>query len=501
MSTNKLTVRLGRVKGFPSTPFFEGDERQELQSALSRDLQLHNAHVVMLAEQGIISLEIARAILGGLLNLEREGIGALDLDPSLGLYLSTEKYLNERIGPDVAGGMHTGRSRNDLEPAASRWHARERINEIVRALIGLKETLLEKAEAHIETIMPGYTHHSQQAQPITFAHFLLATHDAFDRDIQRLEQAYAVVNLSTLGGCALATTGFPINRERVAQLLGFDGLVENSLDATGQFDYLLQTTAAIAIAMSNLGRLTEAILLWNTAEFGMVELAAEYCSISSIMPQKRNPVSLEMIRGEAALVAGHLNSMMGILKAVPPGMGREPFYLERLFPSCANTAAGALATMAGIISTLTVKRDVMARRAVEGFATMTELADDIVRCTGLAFRQAHHIVALTTLMAVEASKTADEITSVMIDNAAREVLGKPLGLDAEMVRRALDPVENVRIRAIVGGPAPIEVRRMLEARKGILTQDRERLAKRKRRLAEAAAGLQRAVDAILRQQG
>jgi argininosuccinate lyase len=501
MSTEKFTSRLGKATAFTSTPFYEGDEQRELEQALSHDLQLHKAHVVMLAEQGIVSGEDARAILGGLFDLERLGSTELSLDPSLGLYLSTEKYLVDRLGQDVAGRMHTGRSRNDLSPANDRMYIRGRINHIVQAQIELKEALLRKAEEHVDTIMPGYTHHSQQAQPITFAHYLLAGHDAFSRDVRRLEQAYDVVNLSPMGGAALATTGFPINRERVAQLLGFDGLVENSLDATGMFDYILQATAAIAIALSNLGRLTEGIYLWNTAEFGMVELADEYCSISSIMPQKKNPVALEMIRGEAILVASRLNGMMGILKAIPPGGGREWCYVERLFPRCANSAVGAMKTMAGIISTLTVHREVMARRAAEGFSTVTELADEIVRRTGLSFRQAHHIVGLSTRMAIQAGRKANEITSELVDTAAREVIGEPLGLDKEMVKKALDPVENVRIRDVVGGPAPIEVRRMIEARKDVLARDKDRLQQRKRKLAEAAESLQSAVEAIVGRQG
>jgi len=497
VSTEKFTSRLGKTTAFTSTPFYEGDAQRELEEALSRDLQLHKAHVVMLVEQGIVAEVEARVILQELLDLEREGVSSLTVDPSLGLYLSTEKYLVDRLGPDVAGKMHTGRSRNDLEPSNNRLYARDRINRTVQALIELKESLLRKAEEHVETVMPGYTHHSQQAQPITFAHYLLASHDAFSRDVRRLEQAYAVVNLSPMGGCALAATGFPISRERVAELLGFDGLVENSLDATGQFDYLLQTTAAIAIAMSNLGRLTEGIYLWNTAEFGMVELAEEYCSISSIMPQKKNPVALEMIRGEAILVASRLNGMMGILRAIPPGMGREPCYVERLFPRCANTAVGAMKTMAGIISTLEINREMMARRALEGFSTMTELADEMVRSKGLAFRQAHHIVGVTTLMAIEAGKRADEVTGKMIDAAAREVIGEPLGLDEDTVRRALDPVENVRIRDVIGGPAPGEVRRMIEARKGVIARDKEQLDRRKRSLAAAAGRLQVAAKTLV----
>jgi argininosuccinate lyase len=492
-----FTSRLGKAAAFPGKPFYERGEELEEERSLARDLQQHKAHVVMLLEQGILSREVAVPILRELLKLEAGGYSALPYDPNLGLYLSTEKYLVDQLGADVAGRMHTARSRNDLEPANLRLHIRDRIEEVVRAIIDLKRVILAKAEEHVETVMPGYTHHSQHAQPTTFAHFLLAGHDAFGRDIQRLEQAYEFVNLSPLGGCAIVGTGFPINRERVAELLGFDGLVEHSLDATGQLDYLLQTTAAIAICLSNLGRVLESLYLWNTAEFGMVELADEYCSVSSIMPQKKNPVAMEMIRGEIVLVTNRLSAMIDVLKAVPSGGGREWHYSERLFPRCANSAVGSLATMAGIIETLTINREVMARRALEGYSTVTELADEIVRRKDLSFRQSHHIVGMVVRNAIQAGLMANEITSAMIDEAAMEIMGRPLNLPEEVVAKALDPMANVRVRDLTGGPAPVEVRRMIAARWETLRADEERLAARKAKLDQAAATLQTRIDELL----
>jgi argininosuccinate lyase len=496
-SSESFTSRLGKGTAFPGKPFYEGGEELESERSLSRDLQLHKAHVVMLFEQGILDKEVASAILRELVDLEDRGYAALPYDPSLGLYLSTEKYLVDRLGADVAGRMHTARSRNDLQPASLRLYIRERIEEVVQAVIELKKVILEKAEKHTETVMPGYTHHSQQAQPTTFAHFILAGHDAFCRDIMRLEQAYECVNRSPMGGCAIVTTGFPIDRERVAELLGFDGVVVHSLDATGQVDYLLQTTAAIAITLSNLGRMLESLYLWNTAEFGMVELADEYCSISSIMPQKKNPVAMEMVRGEAVLVNNRLSAMLDVLKAVPSGGGREWAYTERLFPRCANSAVGSLVTMAGLIETLTVNRDVMARRALEGYSTVTELTDEIVRSKDLSFRQSHHIVGMVVRNAIQAGLMANKITSQMVDDAAIQVVGHPLGLQKEAVEKALDPAENVQVRDIIGGPAPKEVKRMIASGWTILQADQDRMVSRNAKLADAAAALQHRIDQIL----
>jgi len=189
--------------------------------------------------------------------------------------------------------------------------------------------------------------------------------------------------------------------------------------------------------------------------------------------------------------------MMGVLKALPPGGGREWGYVDRAFPGCVNTALGAIKTMAGIVSTLVVKLDVMARRAAEGFSTVTELADQIVRHADLSFRQAHHIVGLTTLEAVKTGKKADEITGAMLDAAAEKVIGRPLGLDDQVVKKALDPSENVRIRSTIGGPAPDEVRRMIEVRHAVLAEDQDRLGQRRGHLTRAAEELRDAVTAII----
>ena len=497
LTTESFTSSLGKATAFPATPLYEGDKYKETEAALERDLNLHKAHLVMLTEQSIIAREDSRTILKELFNMESLGLASLDIDPNLGLYLSTEKHLVDKLGTDVAGKMHTARSRNDLEPANHRMYVRDCINRLVQAIIELQAVLLEQAEKHADTVMPGYTHHSQHAQPITYGHFLLATHDALNRDIERLEQTYAVVNRCPLGGCALAGTGFPIDRNRVAQLLGFEGLVENTLDATAHYDFLLQTASAIAIALSNLGRMAEGLYLWNTSEFGMLELDAQYCSVSSIMPQKKNPVAMEMIRGESVLVYNRLNAMLCVLKAIPLGGGREWQYVHKSLPECVNTAANSMKIMAGMISTMNVKKDVMVRRAAQGFGTMTELADEIVRTCGLPFRHAHHIVGLTSLNTIKAGKTSDEITLEMVNAAAVEVIGKPLDLDEQVVKRALDPVVNVAVRSTIGGPAPKEVLRMIEERKGYLAKNQAELDNRKRSLSDANNALQDACKAYL----
>jgi argininosuccinate lyase len=283
----------------------------------------------------------------------------------------------------------------------------------------------------------------------------------------------------------------------VAELLGFEGLVENTLDATGHYDFILQTTSAIAISLSNLGRMAEGLYLWNTSEFGMLEMDARYCSVSSIMPQKKNPVAMEMIRGESVLVYNRLNAMLCVLKALPVGGGREWQYVQKSLPECVNTGVAAMKTMAGTLSSMKVKKEVMVSRAAKGFGTVTELADEIVRTCGLSFRQAHHIVGLTCLSALNEGVTADQITLDMVNAAASQVVGKILDLDESTVQRALDPVVNVTVRATVGGPAPKEVLRMITDRKARLANAKEELKDRLKRLSNAATALQNACRAYL----
>ena len=342
----------------------------------------------MLRETGIIKSTYASSILRELIRLEEAGFEAFTLRPELNdLFLNLNANLIERLGNDVGGWLHIAVSRNDFDLTEARLYCRELINSSVKSLLILMESLLDLASKHVDTVMPGYTHHSQPAQPITFAHFLLAHYDAFARDVERMEAAYANTNLSAMGGCAIATTGFPVDRMRVADLIGCGGIVENSLDATGGRDYLLQTGTSAAIAMSTIGRLIESLLLWNTVDFGMVELADQYCSISSIMPQKKNPVGLEIIRAEVVKTHNAINAAFGVMKALPIGNGREPGYIDSLAFEATEKLVFLAPVLADILATLKIHEDVMLAKATENYSTMTELADEIVRQSDLSFHE------------------------------------------------------------------------------------------------------------------
>jgi argininosuccinate lyase len=461
-------------------------------------LTIFKAHAVMLAEREIITREDARRILRELADIEVAGFEALPLRPDLNdLYLNLQMIIMDHLGEKVGGWLHMAMSRNDFELTEARLFSRERINAGVAALLELMQALLSLAEKHVETVMPGYTHMSQAAQPVTLAHFLLAHYDVFARDVERLEQAYTVANRSPMGGCALAATGFPIHRERVAELIGCDGLVENSLDATGGRDFLLQFGYTVAIAFSNMGRLVESLLLWNTREFGMIELADQYCHISSIMPQKKNPVTLEIIRAASIQVPSSINSAFGVLKAIPLCNGSEPGYVESAVFDSAEKLETLAPVVADVIATLNIHEDVMLQKSQRDFSTMTELADEIVRQTDLSFHQAYILVGQVVAQVHRQGQLPEAITSEMIDAIAQNNWGRALHIPSAAVKRALDPLENVRARSIRGGPAPAEVRRMLVDRRKQQEELKARLQDRRDHLVKAAQGLNSVVSGMI----
>lgn len=445
-------------------------------------LAANRAHVVMLVECGIIRRADGAALLRALDDLEARGVESVAIRPELNdLFTCTEVQIVKELGDEVGGRLHTGRSRNDLFLALERMADRGAVNRVVEDLLALRDTLLRRAREHADTVFPGYTHHSQQAQPITFGHFLLSHHDALARDLERLESAYTRINCCPLGGAALAGTGFPINRERLGELLGFDGLAENTADGCGARDFQLELAAALTILGSNLGRLAESLILYTSSEFGYIELADEFASISSIMPQKKNPVSLEIVEAFGARSAGHLSTMLAILKSCTLGNGREVGYCDGELAAIVSDMTWALKIVEGVVATLRVYPDRALRGLTKGQSMTTELADMLVRKCGLSFRQAHNVVGRAVATVVE-SEGDRRITAHLINKMAGELLGLHLNIAEAEVVQALDPKTNVEVRSTRGGPAPAEVRRMLEDRN--------------KKLAECRAGHVRRVAAL-----
>jgi argininosuccinate lyase len=449
--------------------------RELMNPTLQRDyayfyrplMAINRAHVVMLAEQAILDRTDAVAILRGLETVEAE-LTAATLCEDLDLYFNVERRLQSAIGP-VAGRMHTARSRNDLQACYQRMAVRDRLDGLIGDVLALRTTVVELAEAHIETVMPGYTH-TQPAQPITFGHYLVSVHDAFARDEERVLAARRRTNFSPLGSGALAATGFPIDRPRTAALLGFDGLVESSLDAVASRDYVVEALAACVGVASTASRMSADLIAWSAWEYRFVELADGYASGSSIMPQKKNPLALEHTRAKLANVLAAYTAAASLAKGLPfthsRDTGSEMFHLA--FDGVAE-AGLVVRVLAGVLGTLTVHTDRMAAAADNGYATATELADTLVRRCGLPFRTAHDIVGAMVGRTVSSGAAASAWTLDQLYEVAAGVGADVSALSADDLHSALDARRNVAVRDVVGGPAPSEVRRMLRTRRQSLT--------------------------------
>jgi len=443
----------------------------------------------MLTEQGILTKEEGAAILKGIKEVEE----AAKEDERLTSYMSTETALIDKIGV-VGGKMHIGRSRNDLGATQRRLFYRDKIERLVEAIIEYRKVLLRKAEENLNTVMPGYTHW-RQAQPTTLGHYLMAHVDAAGRCIERLEDVYERTNLNTLGAAALAGTGWPINRVRTTELLGFDDICENTQDCVAAHDYVVEFASAIAIYMSDLSRLAEDLQIWSSDEFAMIDLDEAYAGTSSIMPQKKNPSCLEMVKLFAAESIGTLATTISSIKGIAYTNIGDRAVVE---PMMVDVAIGSSKVMAGVVSTLSPMKDVMLMRASKGFSTMTELADTLVRDYDISFRQAHDIIAATTSKAISEGRTADQITAEMIEEAALESIGRKLGVSRHDLRLAIDPVENIKRRKTIGGPAPEEVKRMIADRWKKVDAEIFRHKERLKRLDEAYGELGRAESNIMK---
>ncbi|MGD9848860.1 MAG: argininosuccinate lyase [Desulfuromonas sp.] len=373
------------------------------------DIQGSMAHCRMLARQGILTTAEADQILAGLTDLLTDiEAGRFDFSVALeDIHMNIEARLIERIGP-VGGKLHTARSRNDQVAVDIRLYLRDEIAAILAFLTSLQGALLDQAEANLDTLMPGYTH-LQTAQPVLLAHHLLAYFEMLQRDRGRLQDCSRRLNQLPLGAGALAGTTFPIDREWVAQQLGFAGVTRNSLDSVSDRDFALEFCAASATLMMHLSRLAEELILWSSADFDFIELSDAFCTGSSIMPQKKNPDVPELVRGKTGRVYGNLISLLTLMKALPLAYNKDMQEdKEPLFDSI-DTVKGSLKIFADMIAQMRIKVGNMRTAAARGFSTATDVADYCVR-KGLPFRQAHEVVGKTVRYCVETGKDIPDLS-------------------------------------------------------------------------------------------
>jgi len=470
-----------------------------LDASYDAMMRINQAHVVMLAERGIVRPQAARELLICLAEMLAEGAACITLDPAKeDLYFNLESTLIERIGADIGGQIHTGRSRNDLYATVQRMLARAHWIRLSKLANALRQRLLETAEQHIDVVMTGYTH-LQPAQPITLGHYLSGVADALARDTRRLLAAWETLNLSSLGAGALATTGFPIDRERTADLLGFDGVLENSLDAVASRDYVSEIVFALTGIGITISRLNQDLHLWYSHEFGFIDISDDIAGTSSIMPQKKNPMPIEHLKAKSGHLLGALTASLAVLKGTSFMHCRE-MNGEMMQPlgDAAREAEAMLRLGDAVLRGLRVDAERMMAAAAGNFSTVTDLADALVREHGLSFRVAHQIVGALVRDAVEAGiRGAGGIDCAMVERVIARVAGRSLTFTPAELAECLDPRRNVERRTVTGGPAPSAVQPMLARAKRTLAADAARIDEREAALAAAADRLREAVAAAV----
>jgi argininosuccinate lyase len=379
------------------------------QRLYAYDIQGSKAHAEMLGRQAIIEVADANQIIAGLSDILKEiKAGKIEFTVELeDIHMNIEARLIERIGA-VGGKLHTGRSRNDQVALDIRLYLRDEIDAILAYLTALENSLLKQAEQNLDVIMPGFTH-LQTAQPILYSHHMLAYREMIVRDAGRLLDLRARFNVMPLGAGALAGTTFPIDREWVAEKLGFDGVTRNSLDSVSDRDFAIEFCSFASILMMHLSRLSEELVLWSSSSFNFIELSDAFCTGSSIMPQKKNPDVPELVRGKTGRVYGNMMSMLTLMKSLPLAYNKDMQEdKEPLFDSI-DTVKGSLKIFADMIDQMQVKGDNMRSAASNGFSTATDVADYCVR-KGLPFRQAHEVVGKTVRYCVETGKDIPELS-------------------------------------------------------------------------------------------
>lgn len=419
------------------------------------------AHARMLGSQGIITEMEAGQIVRGLGEIKAE-IEAGEFpwrDELEDIHMNVERRLFEKIG-DTAGKLHTARSRNDQVATDMRLHVKDSIRSVLDALHGLRLTLVAQAEANLEVVMPGYTH-LQRAQPVLFAHHMLAYFHMLGRDVERFSQASTRVDVLPLGSGALAGVPYPVNRKYVAEELGFAGVSSNSMDVTADRDFLLDFQSAASICMMHLSRFAEEIVLWSSDEFHFIRLEDSYTTGSSMMPQKRNPDFAELARGRTGRVYGGLVSLLTVLKGLPLTYNRDLQEDKEGYFDTYDTVLSTLKVFEGMISTMTLDSDRMLASAVDSNSLATDLADYLVG-KGMPFREAHGIVAKLSVHATAGGKS---LQSLDLETFRR--FSDLFGDDV----KSITVVSSIEARTSFGGTSPSQVKLAIEMAKSSLEQE------------------------------
>jgi argininosuccinate lyase len=442
-------------------------------------LSINKAHVVMLMEQKIINSQDGTKILKALQKQDSQ-----KLDPNAeDVHMAVEEAVLAETGPEVGGNLHIAKSRNDQVTTAIRMALRNELLSVMQQVLNMQEILLTSANKHTETIILAYTH-LQPAQPVTFAHYLLSHVDALGRDLQRLQCVYKRVNFCPLGAGALATTSFPINRKTTAELLGFDAVLENSIDAVGSRDFILETQSALTLLAVNLSRIAEDLIIWSSSEFGTVELPDEFTSTSSIMPQKKNPEVLEVIRARASYALGDFVASVAALKSLPSTYNLDFQEITPKLWATTDNLTASLSIFVKLVPNLKVSSNTESKAAA-GFVGATELANMLVRKYDVAFRTSHKIIGALVKELIDSKQTLLDATTELLTKVAKKSVGIELAVKKADIVECTNPRKLIETYKVQGGPSPAEVERAITSTKKNLTQIEANITKLQENLMNA----------------
>jgi argininosuccinate lyase len=452
------------------------------------DLNCTTAHDIMLHEQGIIPAKELKIILTALDGIRKKwSAGNVTIGAE---YEDVHEYIEttviKQIGIEAGGMIHTGRSRNDQVVTDIKLRLREDVLQMGEWTINLIKALQKRADEHAETPMILYTH-GQHAQVGTMGAYLSSHADILLRDSQRLVELYSRVNTNPLGAGPVGGTSIKINRKRTTALLGFDAIQENSIDATSARDWAVETCAVCAIIMTDLSRLAADILEWSTIEFGYIELSDEYSSSSSIMPQKKNPSTIELLRGKSGQATGALMELLTMTKGLTSGYFQDLQETKiTLWRTVYNTQI-CLEIMAGAIATMKIKKERLSKPLIGNFAIAVELAETLANETPLSFREAYKIAADLVNTVISRGSTLDKLTPEDVEASAEKLYNKKLKVAASLIEKATNPIKSLSRRVSLGSPAPKEVKQMLK-RHGAEAEKMRLIFDAKRQKIEAALG-------------
>ena len=473
--------------------------KQEIAASFTHVVDINQAHALMLSERHIITPEVARALAVALLEIEQHGPASIKPDPAReDLHFNFEAALIARTSSEIGGRIHIGRSRNDMGATIDRMRARQACLEIGTRLNELRAALLRQANTHADVVMSGYTH-LRPAQPVTFGFYLLGIANAMQRDYRRISNAYEAINRSPMGAAAFAGTSFDIDRERVAALLGFHGLIEHAQDAVASRDFLLELSSACATLGITWSRLAQDLYVWSTDEFGLITFADHVAGTSSIMPQKKNPVVMEYLKATGGENIGSLVSMLSTMRAS---------HFTNSIDAVRASTAGAWQTFDTTLRSLVIgrlmvdsctpNRDNMLKQVARNFSTLTDVADLLVREYRISFREAHHVAGAAVRIALERGLDSGDIDHDVLESAALATLGRKLGISAEIALTCGDPKKSILERRSRGGASPAEIRRMHASAVEQLQADETTLRACIHAQKESREGLKNAIAALSR---